>query len=515
MHCEALDHITDLDVLRRMVLQRDADIAKRDHEIHFKTAKIDHLMQVIAKLQRLQFAARSERFDPAQQALFDAALQADLRAAEAELQALTATSAQTPAQHERAQPKRRPLPAELPRVEERIEPDSCVCGTCGSDLHCIGEEVSEKLDIKPVEFFVRKTIRPKYACRTCETIVTAPTEPAIIERGIAAPGLLAHVLISKYADHIPLNRQIGMLQRSGVELPISTLSEWVGACGLALAPLVDALCDEQKRSGVLHADETPLQMLAPGNGKTKKAYLFAYRRGEIGKPPIIVFDFATSRSGSNARKFLEHYGGALVVDDYAGYKHLFQTTSMRELACWAHARRNFFELHQANKSTIAAEALTRIAALYDVEREVRDQSTRARHNYRQHHARPKVEAFFDWLTALRPTVNGGTDSAKAIDYLLRRKSAFTAYLDDGSFPIDNNPIENAIRPIALGRKNWLFAGSASAGQHAANIMSLIQTAKANGHDPHAYLRDVLTRLPTQLNSKIGELLPHTWQPENT
>ncbi len=512
MHCEAIDRITDLDVLRQMVLQRDAVIAKRDHEILFKTAKIDHLTQVIKNLQRLEFAARSERFDPAQRALFDAALQADLSAAEAELQALTPPATSTPAQSERTQPKRRPLPAELPRVEERIEPESCVCGQCGGDLHCIGEEVSEKLDIKPVEFFVRRTIRPKYACRACETITTAPTLPAIIERGVAAPGLLAHVLISKYADHIPLNRLIGMLLRSGVELPISTLSEWVGACGVALQPLVDALRDELNRSRVIHADETPVQMLAPGNGKTKTAYLFAYRRGEIGETPIIVFDFATSRSGSNARRFLEHYGGALVVDDYAGYKHLFQTMPMRELACWAHARRNFFELHATNKSTIAAEALTRIASLYDVEREAAKLDTEARHDYRQQHAKPKAEALFDWLTQLRPTVNTGAASAKAIDYLLRRKPAFTAYLDDGAFPIDNNPVENAIRPIALGRKNWLFAGSETAGQRAANIMSLIQTAKANGHDPHAYLGDVLTRLPTQLNSKIGELLPHTWKP---
>jgi hypothetical protein len=253
-------------------------------------------------------------------------------------------------------------------------------------------------------------------------------------------------------------------------------------------------------------------MLAPGNGTTKTAFLFAYRRGEIAEKPIIVFDFATSRSGSNARRFLEHYGGALVVDDFPGYKHLFRTTPMRELACWAHARRNFFELHKSKKSMIAAEALTRIAALYDVEREVRDQDTQARHDYRQQHARSKVEALFDWLTQLRPTVSDSADSAKAIDYLLRRKPAFTAYLDDGAFPIDNNPVENAIRPIALGRKNWLFAGSETAGQRAANIMSLIQTAKANGHDPHAHLRDVLTRLPSHKNNRIGELLPHTWQP---
>ena len=266
------------------------------------------------------------------------------------------------------------------------------------------------------------------------------------------------------------------------------------------------------RARVVHADETPVQMLDPGHGKTKTAYLFAYRRGEIAEPPIIVFDFAQSRSGKHARAFLADYGGALVVDDYAGYKHLFQSTPMRELGCWAHARRKFFELHEANQSPLAAEVIPRIAAIYEVEREAKDMTASERLAHRQQHARPKVEALLDWLEGLRPKINSGSATAKAVDYLLRRKAAFTAYLGDGHFPIDNNPIENAIRPVALGRKNWLFAGSLLAGQRAANIMSLIQTAKANGHDPHAYLRDVLTRLPTQLNSRIGELLPHTWRP---
>ena len=533
MHC-ALEDITDIALLRRMVAQnieriavldsevsthaqalheRDAEIARRDREICFKTARIEQLTHALAVLRRMQFAARSERFDPAQQALFDAAMAADIAALETELEAL-APPVPVAAECERRTPRRQPLPAELPRIEERIEPASCTCGQCGGDLHSIGEEVSEKLDLEPVKFFVRRTIRPKYACRACQTIVTAPTLPAVIERGIAAPGLLAHVLIGKYADHLPLYRQREMLLRSGVTLPTSTLSEWVGACGVALAPLVDALRRELNGAHVLHADETPVQMLAPGHGKTRTAYLFAYRQAALGARPIIVFDFATSRSGSNARRFLEHYGGALVVDDFAGYKPLFQRTPqpLREVACWAHARRKFFELHAANQSTIAAEALTRIGALYEVERAAVALDTDARREHRQQHARPLVLQLFAWLTALRASVNSGGASARAIDYLLRRQAAFTAYLDDGSFPIDNNPVENAIRPIALGRKNWLFAGSELAGQRAANIMSLIQSARANGHDPHAYLRDVLTRLPAHLNSRIGELLPHCWEP---
>jgi transposase len=524
MSLAAFDHITDIDALRAAMRaeiakrdaeigQRDAVIAtyetvlgKRDREIRLQSTRIEQLTQVIAKLQRLHFAARSEKFDPNQQALFDAAFGSDIGAIQAELDVLR------PVPRERAQPKRQPLPPELPRVEERIEPTSCFCGACGGELHCIGEEVSEKLDVKPIEFFVRRIIRPKLACRGCETMHTPPTLPAIIERGIAAPGLLAHILISKYADHLPLNRQSEMLARSGVTLPVSTLSEWVGATGFALQPLVDALRSELHRCSVLHADETPVQLLAPGKGKTQTAYLFAYRRGEIAEPPIIVFDFAENRSGSHARRFLADYGGALVVDDYAGYKSLFQSTPMREIGCWAHARRKFFELHDANKSVLAAEALTRIGAIYVAEREADGMNADARHAHREQHARPRVDALFAWLESLRPNINSGSATAKAVDYLLRRKAAFTAYLDDGRFPIDNNPVENAIRPIALGRKNWLFAGSALAGQRAANIMSLIQTAKANGHDPHAYLRDVLTRLPTQLNSRISELLPHTWQP---
>jgi transposase len=507
----AIAEITDIEVMRdtatRVIAELQSAIAKRDAELARKSTRIEHLELLLNTLRRQRYGARSEQFNAEQHGLWDAALDEDIAATAAAVEQLS-----PPRERERAQPKRQALPAELPRVEERIEPVSCTCGACGGELHSIGEEVSEKLDLKPVEFFVRRTIRPKLACRACETIQTPPALPTLIERGIPAPGLLAHVLISKYADHLPLTRQREMLGRSGVDLPVSTLCEWVGATGFALQPLVDALRDELHRASVLHADETPVQMLDPGKGKTKSAYLFAYRRGEVAEPPIIVFDFAENRSGANARRFLADYGGALVVDDYAGYKHLFQSTPMRELGCWAHARRKFFELHEANQSPLAAEVIPRIAAIYEVEREVKGMTASERLAYREQHARPKVQSLFDWLDGLRPKINSGSATAKAVDYLLRRKLAFTAYLGDGRFPIDNNPVENAIRPVALGRRNWLFAGSLLAGQRAANIMSLIQTARANGHDPHAYLRDVLTRLPTQLNSRIGELLPHTWHP---
>jgi hypothetical protein len=276
---------------------------------------------------------------------------------------------------------------------------------------------------------------------------------------------------------------------------------------------------------VIHADETPVQVLhaggskakgSDGKRKTRTGYLFAYRRGETDEPPIIVYDFAESRSGEHASRFLDPYAGALVVDDYAGYKALFarehEGKRLRELACWAHARRKFFELHAANGSAIGAEALRRIGALYDVEREAKDFDAETRHAHRQAHARPKVEGFLAWLTELRPKISEGSATAKAFDYVLRRQASFVAYLDDGRYPIDNNPVENAIRPIALGRKNWMFAGSLQAGQRAANIMSLLHTARANGHNPFEYLRNVLERLPTTLDKDISTLLPHAWKP---
>ena len=502
-----------LSQLGTAVAERDERIARLDDIVTKRDQVIESLEASIARLTKLKFGMKSERFDPAQASLFEAAIDEEIAASESALEELKEALAPKTARPERRQPKRQPLPEHLPRVEQRIEPASCDCDICGGALHTIGEEVSEKLDVKPAEYFVRRIIRPKLACRVCETVQTPPALPSIIDGGIPAPGLLAQVMVHKYADHLPLTRQREMVQRSGVDLPVSTLSSWVGATGFALEPLVALLRQELRTEKVVHADETPVQMLAPGNGKTKTAYLFAYRRGEIEEPPIIVYDYAENRSGKHVRSFLDGYGGALVVDDYAGYKAFFKEGAVREIACWAHARRKFFELHAANKSPVAAEALARIATLYDIEAEARSMDAPARHALRQARSRPAVDSLFQWLESLRLKVNSGSGTAKAMDYLLRRKPAFTAFLEDGCFPIDNNPVENAIRPIAVGRKNWLFTGSLEAGQRAANIMSLIQTAKANGHDPMAYLADVLERLPSQTQGTLHELLPHVWKPK--
>jgi hypothetical protein len=315
-----------------------------------------------------------------------------------------------------------------------------------------------------------------------------------------------------------LYRQEQIFGRAGLAIPRPTLAAWVGQCGLQLQPLVDALKDELLGCAVLHADETPVAMLAPGTGKTHRAYLWAYAAGPREPIKAVVYDFANSRSGEHARRFLGHgtdpperppWVGQLCCDDFAGYKALF-TQGVTEVGCMAHARRKFVELHAANQSQIAAEAIALIRQLYAVERDIRDLDDGTRRQQRQERAEPVAKTLHDWLTAQRARVTDGTATAKAIDYSLGRWTALTRYLADPRLPIDNNHDEQQIRPWATGRKNWLFAGTLAAGQRAAAITSLIQTAKLNGHDPYAYLKDVLERLPTQRASRIGELLPHRW-----
>ncbi|MHB1271450.1 MAG: IS66 family transposase [Rhodanobacter sp.] len=504
----ALNDISDVQTLRAMVAEKllliaenEKIIAERDHTIAFKDAKIAKLTHEIARLRRVQFAAKSERMDPAQRELFDEAMAADIAALEAELASLKTPSAK-PEAGERRPPVRRPLPADLPRVETIHEPASCDCASCGAALVKIGEHVSEKLDVEPMKFFVRREVHPQYACRACETIVAEPVAPAILDRGLAAPGLLAQVAIQKYTDHLPLYRQEAIFARHGIELSRTTLAEWIGVIGLRLQPLVDALRSRLLDAPVLHADETPVAQLDPGAGKTKRAYLFAYRTAE--GPPIILFDYCASRAGKHAANFLDGWKGALMVDDYGGYKALF-ADGITELACLAHARRKFFDVHKASASPLAKEALERIGALYAIEAKLRDLDAATRHRERQRYLAPKLDELKDWLDHLSTVVLGNTGLTGAIRYTLRRWSALARVLDDGRYPIDNNPIENAIRPIAIGRKNWLFAGSETAGRRAAAIMSLI--AKANGIEPHAWLTDTLTRLPTTKDSDIDTLLP--------
>lgn len=492
-------------------IRLNEQVTRRDSELHAARIKIQALTLELAHLRRMRFGARSEAVSPEAGDLFQETLASDIAAAQAELARKQAEAAATSEPQVPRTPRlragRQPLPDHLPRIEHRHEPDSCTCGRCGKELVKIGEDISEQLDVEPARFFVHRHIRPQYACRACETVSAAPIPAAVIDGGLAAVGLYAWVIVCKYLDHLPLYRLEQIAARDRVILSRSTLAQWVGRIGVALQPLADRLAVLLRSRGVLHADETPVRQLDPGAGKTKRAYLWAYRTNGLQTgPPIVVFDYQASRAGQHAREFLRGWQGHLMVDDYGGYKALF-ATGIIELGCLAHARRKYFELNAAQPNAIAQQALERIGALYAIEAEGRDLTIAARAHLRQTQAQPRLAALREWLINTRLSVAEGSATAKAIDYSLKRWPALSRYATAGDLPIDNNPIENDIRPVAVGKKNWLFTGSERAGKRAAAIQSLLYTAKLNGLDPAAWLRDTLERLPTCPNSQIDSLLP--------
>ena len=503
--------------LQAELAARDAQIHKRDHEIAFKQALIDKLTHEMAVLKRLKFAATSERFNAEQRSLLQEAIDEDLEALAREIEQMV-PAAKEPGQ--KKAPKRQALPADLPRRDVHHEPESTAC-TCGCQMKRIGQDVAEKLDYEPGRFSVERHVRGKWACTKCQTLVQAPVPACVIDKGLATPALLAQVTVAKYVDHQPLYRQEASFGRAGFSIPRSTQAEWIGVIGHQLAPLVQAMREDLLGCRVLHADETPVAMLKPAgkrDGKSHRAYLWSYCTGVWDGINAVVFDFAESRAGHNARRFLgideEGRGGwrgTLICDDYAGYKQAMNA-GVIEAGCLAHARRKFHELWANHSSTLAGEALKLFGALYDVEREVKELPGDERRRIRQCKARPAADLLHAWLIANRQRVPDGTATAKAIDYSLKRWAALTRYIDDAEVAADNNRIENLIRPIALGRKNWLFAGSLRAGQRAAAIMSLLHTARLNGHEPYAYLKDILERLPTQPASALAELLPYRWNP---
>lgn len=488
------------------IAQRDQIITQRDKAITRYKVREEQLTHELALLKRHRFGKRSEGLNKLQLALLDSLVDEDLAAIETELEKL---SDKTPEQRERQQPKRQSLPKDLPRTEIHHEPENTTC-RCGCTLTRVGEDVSEKLDYQPGTFSVERHIRGKWSCRQCQTLVQAPVAPHIIDKGLATTGLLSQVLISKYADHLPLYRQEQQFSRAGVSIPRSTLADWVGRCGVELQPLVDALRKTLHQESVLHADETPVAMLAPGKKRTHKAYIWAYASTRFAHTQGVVYDFRPGRSGQAVREFLEGWEGKLVCDDYSGYKASF-TGNVIEIGCWAHARRKFHDLHVANQSQIAGQALDYIQQLYRIERDISGLPPDARQQQREVQAQPIIDQLHHWLIGKRQQVPDGSGTARAIDYSLKRWAALIRYLEDGTVPIDNNWVENQIRPWALGRSNWLFAGSLRSGQRAANIMSLIQSAKINGLNPQAYLKDVMERLPTQRASEIDALLPHNWK----
>ena len=409
------------------------------------------------------------------------------------------------------------------------EPPSITC-ECGCQMTQIGQDVQDKLGFKPKQFYRERHVYPKYICRNAECnrekLVQAKTDAQIIDKSIATPALLAHVLISKYADHLPLYRQSLIYQRSGVYLSDSTLADWVGRCGVQLGFLVNRLIKLILTQPIVHADETPVKILNTYGtkdikGKLKQGYVWAYVTPQHSPIKAVVYDFAQGRGSEHPNAFLNGFKGKLICDGYNGYKPLFGR-GVIEVGCMAHARRKFHELHVTGQSLISIEALELFQTLYAVEREIDEQFERNQtpmprdaqivRQIRQQKAKPVADKLYAWLQEKRLGTTKNASITKAIEYCLKRWQALTRYLEDGNLPIDNNWAENQMRPWALGRKNWLFAGSLESGQRAANVMSLVQSARLNGLDPYAYLADVLSRLPTHPDSQIDELLPHVWKP---
>ena len=494
-------------------------IERLQSEVKFKQTKIDALNFELARLKQWRFGKSSESLDAQglnpQAQLFDAKTEA-LLVEESKAEDRAEDEARTPGPSRiKRQAKRQALPSQLERILHHHEIKPAVC-SAGHPLKRFGQEISEQLDCVPAQFFVHRHIRGKYACVCCNTVHVAPMPAQIIDKGIPAPGLLAQVIIAKHDDHLPLFRQEEIYRRSGAFIARSSMASWIGSSGVQLQPLAKAIKSHLMQQAVLHADETPIKLLAPGSGKTDTAYAWVIRSSDLETTQrAVVFEFCNSRQGQHAATLLEGFQGSLVCDDYAGYKALFKQEKINEAGCWAHARRKFFEAHKLNQSEIAKEALHRIQQLYELERQGAALPLQERQRFRQDTSAPLLNEFKEWLLSQRQQLMNADVTAKAMDYTLRRWAALTIHLADARIPIDNNAVENAIRPLALGRKNWLFVGSQQAGERAAVLMTLIESAKLNGHDAWAYLKDVLTKLPTWPNSRLHELLPHRWAPPET
>ena len=510
--------------MRQAVQSLLAQVQQRDAEIAFKQALIDKLTHEMAVLKRLKFAATSERFAstlaPEQKSLLEETLDTDLAELEREIereQGLGDDKAKD--KSGKKTPKRTPLPPHLPRHDVPHEPADTHCG-CGQPMQRFGEDVAERLDYQPGVFSVERHVRGKWACRCCEKIVQAPVPAHVIDKGIPTAGLLAHLLVAKFMDHLPLYRQEHIFERAGHLISRSTLAHWIGECGAQLQPLVQALADELRRHVVLHADETPVAMLKPAHlrdGKTHRAYIWSYCTTSANPTKAVVFEFSEGRGGENVRAFLQldtpqAWQGTLVTDGFSGYTACFDK-GVTSAQCMAHARRKFNDLWANHRSEVGRKALRYYQALFRIEREIGALPSDERRRIRQRKSRRVLAVFHRWLLAQRQLVPPGSATIKAIDYSLKRWAELTRFVDDGEVPISNNWVENHIRPIALGRANWLFAGSLRAGKRAAAIMSLLHSARINGHDPYAYIRDVLERLPTHPASRIDELLPHRWAPQ--
>jgi len=487
----------DPDALKAMVLARDVENAR--------------LIQIIRELQRHRFGRRAETL-PEDQLLLGLEEAEQIEAAGEE----AAERADPHKRNERARKRRAnrgALPAHLPRIETIVDIDDHACPCCRNGLHRIGEDVSERLDIVPAQLRVIVVRRPKYACRACEDVVVqAPAPTRLIEGGLPTEATVAQVLVSKYADHLPLYRQAQIYARQGINLDRSTLADWVGRAAWHLRPVHERLLEKLKASPKLFADETTAPVLDPGRGKTKTGQLWAYARDDRpwqgSDPPGVAYVYAPDRKAERPIAHLSGFTGILQVDGYGGYRVLAQTSGVTLAFCWAHVRRRFYELAAAGSAPIAREALRRIAELYRIEDDIRGRSAEQRRAVRQEKSLPIVVDLEPWLREKLGLISQKTKLAEAIRYTLSRWDGLSRFLDDGRIEIDSNTVERSIRPIALNRKNALFAGSDRGAEHWAVVASLIETCKLNGVEPLGYLTDVLTRIVNgHPNSQIDDLLP--------
>ncbi|ASY66550.1 Mobile element protein (plasmid) [Sinorhizobium sojae CCBAU 05684] len=408
------------------------------------------------------------------------------------------------------------LPSHLARIEEVIEPESLICA-CGGCLHCIGEDVSERLDVVPAQFRVIVTRRPKYACRACTDGVVQASAPArLIQAGLPTEATVAHVLVSKYADHLPLYRQAQIMSRQGIDLDRSTLADWVGRAAYELRPVFDALITDLKRSSNLFMDETRAPVLDPGSRKTKTGYFWALARDDRpwsgDAPPGVAFTYAPGRGGLHAERILQGFSGILQVDGYAGYNRLIAPdrvgSDIRLAYCWAHARRKLVEITRNGAAPIAEEGVKRIGELYRIEAELRGLDPQTRFAGRQERSAPLVTDMEAWLAHHRARIAAKSPLGEALAYIAKYWEGLKLFLTDGRIEIDNNSVERTIRPIALNRKNSLSAGHDAGAESWATIASLVETCKLNAVDPQAYLTATLTAIVKgHKQSRIDELLP--------
>jgi transposase len=502
------------EALRAFALACQAELKAAEASVQLRVLEIEKLKLQIAKLRRMQFGRSSER------------ITRQIEQLELQLEELETDGAVQkegvelrPSDGRQARPKRQPLPDHLPRQEIVHEPEdeeACICPDCGGGMARLGEDVTEVLDYVPGRFQVIRHVRPKYACKACDAITQAPAPALPTPRGRATPAMLAHLLVSKYCDHLPLYRQSNIYAREGMDLDRSTLCDWVGQAAWLLQPIVEGIRRHVFAAEKVHGDDTPVPVLSPGLGRTKTGRLWVYVRDDRPScgtaPPAAAYFYSPDRSAQHPARHLASFTGFLQADAYAGYEALYSLARTKpgpivEVACWAHCRRKIFDVWQATKSSVAKEALDQIAAFYEIEAKARFIAPDERVRQRAQTV-PLIDGFFDWATRTLAKLSAKSPLADAFRYALSRREALSRFLTDGRLEADNNIAENAIRGIALGRKNYLFVGSDTGGERAAAIYTIVQTAKLNELNPEACLRDTLARIAEDHPiNRIGSLMP--------